>query len=139
MRTLAVILVLFLASCESKQKTIIIPDATDSLIQKSERGLTSAIKINHKSDSVTHVVVIKKVKELKYLNSLLKIYEKELIQTRNTEVKTIYKTDTVYIETKKSFWGKTKTEKSVKSDSTVTQVNNESTDSTIKIDSTTVN
>ena len=43
---------------------------------------------------------------------------KQEVETAKMMVKTVYKIDTVYIETKKNFWGKEKTNTTIKSDST---------------------
>jgi hypothetical protein len=55
---------------------------------------------------------------------------KEVVSTE----KIIYKIDTVYIETKKNFWGKEKTKTSVKSDSSVDMSIDTSVNEALKID-----
>lgn len=104
---------LFIISCtsnniyESNTETL---GKVDSIINQSNEGIADAEIISTKSDSATKVYVIKKVQELKYLNTLKKIQQVSVIE------KIITKTDTVYIETKKNFWGKSKVSKMVSKD-----------------------
>lgn len=104
---------LFIISCtsnnvhESNTETL---DKVDSIINQSNEGIVDAEIIAAKSDSATKIYVIKKVQELKYLNNLKKIKQVSVIE------KIMIKTDTVYIETKKNFWGKSKVSKMISKD-----------------------
>ena len=93
---------------------------TASLLAKSDSAMAKTETSAKKLDSVTEATAKKvtfKVKELtrtitKYQN-IIKVQTKVKVQE-----KVIH--DTVYVETKKSFWGKTKQTVTGKSDSTVT-------------------
>jgi Flp pilus assembly CpaF family ATPase len=130
MKKIILIVSLFVISCNSKLKeTTIKTQAIDSVIQKSQHDLASATIISNKSDSVTKQTVTKVIHNIKFLNKEVEKYKQiELLlkQTVATE-KIVYKIDTVYIETKKNFWGKEKTNTTIKSDSIV----NEKIDTTI--------
>lgn len=101
----------------------------DSIIMQSQQHLGTAEIVQKKSDSITHEVVEKKVKEIHFLQNLIEKYNTE--RTELSKEKIVYKIDTVFIETEKNFWGRKKMKMSVKSDSSVT----ENIDSTIVIDS----
>ena len=103
--------------------------AVDSVLIQSEKHVGTAEVVQKKSDSVTHKVVEKKVKELRFLHKLIEKYNTE--RTELTKERIIYKIDTVFIETEKNFWGKKKMKTSVKSDSSMT----ETVDSIVVIDS----
>lgn len=109
MKVAIVILALLFIKCSSPSpEKIDTPIPVDSIILKSQSGIQQAIETNYKSDSITKEVVYKKVQEMGYLQNLLKVYEQKLNTVKTTEIQTIYKVDTVYIETKKNFWGKEK-------------------------------
>lgn len=138
MKKLLLIITLFLFSCKSQVEEVTVEvTATDSLLEKSKKGLDSAVVINHKSDSAAKKTIIKVIKDVKYLNKVVDQYKQIQALTKETVVteKIIYKIDTVYIETKKNFWGKEKTSTTVKSDSTVKT----SSDSVSKISIDTLN
>jgi hypothetical protein len=124
MKRVILIASLFIISCNSKPKeTIIETQAIDSVIQKSQHDLDSAEIISNKSDSVTKQTVTKVIHNIKLLTKEIERHKQiELLlkQTVATE-KIVYKIDTVYIETKKNFWGKEKTNTTVKSDSLVSE------------------
>ena len=124
MKKIILIVSLFIISCNSKLKeTTIETQAIDSVIQKSQHDLDSATIISNKSDSVTKQTVTKVIHNIKFLNKEVEKYKQiELLlkQTVTTE-KIVYKIDTVYIETKKNFWGKEKTNTTIKSDSVITE------------------
>lgn len=101
----------------------------DSIIMQSEQHLGTAEIVQKKSDSATHKVVEKKVRELHFLQNLIEKYNTE--RTELSVEKVIYRIDTVFIETEKNFWGKKKMKMSVRSDSSIT----ETIDSTLVIDS----
>lgn len=114
MKKLLTILVILFVSCSSKETVKDVPVVLDTLISKSQLSIDSAVKINYKSDSTTKIFVVKKVKEISYLQNLVKAYEQKFNTIKTSEVQTIYKVDTVYIETKKNFWGKSKVSTSKK-------------------------
>jgi 5-methylcytosine-specific restriction endonuclease McrBC regulatory subunit McrC len=121
-QTLA-IAIMFLFSCTNQESEIVIEkaDAVDSLIEQSNKNLDSARIIDHKSDSVTKEQVVKIVKEISYLNHEVEKYKEVLSKQTIATEKIVYKIDTIYIETKKNFWGKEKTNTTVKSDSVITE------------------
>ena len=121
-QTLA-IAIMFLFSCTNQESEIVIEkaDAVDSLIEQSNKNLDSVQIIDHKSDSVTKEQVVKIVKEISYLNHEVEKYKEVLSKQTIATEKIVYKIDTVYIETKKNFWGKEKTNTTVKSDSVITE------------------
>jgi len=121
-QTLA-IAIMFLFSCTNQESEIVIKkaDAVDSLIEQSNKNLDSVQIIDHKSDSVTKEQVVKIVKEISYLNHEVEKYKEVLSKQTIATEKIVYKIDTVYIETKKNFWGKEKTNTTIKSDSVVTE------------------
>ena len=124
MKRVILIASLFIISCTSKPKeTTIETQAIDSVIQKSQHDLDSAEIISNKSDSVTKQTVTKVIHNIKLLTKEIERHKQiELLlkQTVATE-KIVYKIDTVYIETKKNFWGKEKTNTTIKSDSLVSE------------------
>ena len=124
-------LILSFAGCVHDSNTDILDTASvDSILINSKNNLDTAVIVNQKSDSMTKETIIKVVKEIKFLNNEVEKY-KEINLLTSQKVATekiIYRIDTVYIETKKNFWGKEKTSTSVKSDSIV----NEKIDTTIK-------
>jgi hypothetical protein len=121
-QTLA-IAIMFLFSCTNQESEIVIEkaDAVDSLIEQSNKNLDSVQIIDHKSDSVTKEQVVKIVKEISYLNHEVEKYKEVLSKQTIATEKIVYKIDTVYIETKKNFWGKEKTNTTIKSDSVITE------------------
>ncbi len=121
-QTLA-IAIMFLFSCTNQESEVVIEkaDAVDSLIEQSNKNLDSVQIIDHKSDSVTKEQVTKIVKEISYLNTEVEKYKEVLSKQTIATEKIVYKIDTVYIETKKNFWGKEKTNTTIKSDSVVTE------------------
>jgi len=121
-QTLA-IAIMFLFSCTNQESEIVIEkaDAVDSLIEQSNKNLDSVQIIDHKSDSVTKEQVVKIVKEISYLNHEVEKYKEVLSKQTIATEKIVYKIDTVYIETKKNFWGKEKTNTTIKSDSIITE------------------
>ena len=121
-QTLA-IAIMFLFSCTNQESEVVIEkaDAVDSLIEQSNKNLDSVQIIDHKSDSVTKEQVTKIVKEISYLNTEVEKYKEVLSKQTIATEKIVYKIDTVYIETKKNFWGKEKTNTTIKSDSVITE------------------
>ena len=93
----------------------------DSIIIKSSNTIQVSDTVQKKSDIATEKKVIKVVTQIKYLIKSvekLKIEKLELVRELKSSKENV-RVDTVYIETKKNFWGKEKTTINVKSDSTV--------------------
>ena len=116
------------STSEPTEKEYLLTD--DSILIKSQNNLDTAAIVNHKSDSITKENVVKVIRDIKFLTTEVEKY-KEINLLTSQKVATekiIYRVDTIYIETKKNFWGKEKTSTSVKSDSII----NEKIDTTIK-------
>lgn len=131
------VLYTFLIGCstsESLEKEYTL--ASDSILIKNQSNLDTAAIVNHKSDSITKQNVIKVIKEIKFLtNEVEKYKEINLMMSQKVvNEKIIYKIDTVYIETKRNFWGKEKTSTSIKSDSVVNERIDTSLEKSVKID-----
>jgi PleD family two-component response regulator len=93
----------------------------DSIITKSSKTIQVSDTVQKKSDIATEKKVFKVVTQIKYLIKSvekLKIEKLELVRELKSSKENV-RVDTVYIETKKNFWGKEKTTINVKSDSTV--------------------
>ena len=123
MKKIILFTVLFLTSCSQKIDTEVIDDiSTDSVLINSQSNLIQSDSIQKKSDSTTKEQVVKVIRDFQILNNEITKYKTERLTLMNqiqfTTEKVIYRIDTVYIETKKNFWGKEKTQTSVKSDST---------------------
>ena len=123
MKYIFLILSLYLFSCSNSEVEPEIVEV-DSVLLNSEQHLITSDSIQKKSDSTTKAQVIKVIREFKYLTNEVEKFKTERVQLMNvqnlTTEKIIYRIDTVYIETKKNFWGKEKTSTSVKSDSSTT-------------------
>ena len=130
MRKLLFLILFFTACGDSSNTNMVNTSSIDSILINSKNNLDTAIIVNTKSDSVTKETVVKVVKEIKFLtNEVEKYKEINLLTSQKVATeKIIYRVDTIYIETKKNFWGKEKTSTSVKSDSII----NEKIDTTIK-------
>jgi hypothetical protein len=130
---------LIFTGCSSKNEEVLDTIEVDSILLKSQSSLDTAKYISNKSDSVTKESIVKVVKEIKFLtNEVEKYKEINLLTSQKVATeKIIYRVDTIYIETKKNFWGKEKTSTSIKSDSVV----NEKIDTVTKnvIDTTLIN
>lgn len=122
------------STSDSVEKEYVSTD--DSILIKSQSNLDTAAIVNHKSDSITKQNVIKVIKEIKFLtNEVEKYKEINLMMSQKVvNEKIIYKIDTVYIETKRNFWGKEKTSTSIKSDSIVNERIDTSLEKSVKID-----
>lgn len=129
MNRILALAILFLLGCGQKKVEEVYEKAceVDSLIEHSNKNLDTVEIVDHKTDSLTKVKFIEVVKEVKHLNNEVEKY-KEIATKTVTSEKIVYKVDTIYIETKKNFWGKEKTNTTIKSDSTVS----EKIDSTIE-------
>ena len=119
MKKYILLLTLFVFSCNSpsdnQANTEII---MDSVIVKSQQNLQNSDLIQKKSDSVTKYkvsLIIKEVEKYKIERSVI------LNQLKVAKENYIVRIDTVFIETKKNFWGKEKRSVSVKSDTSQTE------------------
>ncbi len=130
MRKLLFLIVFFTACVDSSNTNMMDTSSIDSILINSKNNLDTAIIVNTKSDSITKETIVKVVKEIKFLtNEVEKYKEINLLTSQKVATeKIIYRIDTIYIETKKNFWGKEKTSTSIKSDSII----NEKIDTTIK-------
>ena len=140
MKKSILIIGLFLFSCNNLEKSAVVPVEVDSVLIKSQQNLITSDSIQKKSDSTTKEQVIKVIREFKILTNEVERFKTERVQLMSLQnvstEKVIYKTDTVYIEIEKNFWGKKKTTTSVKSDSSVSQSIDTSVSNEIKIDTT---
>ena len=105
-------------------------EPVDTIILKSQNNIIDVKQVDSTTDKVIETKVIKAVEKIEVLT-------KEIIKVKgeNAKMKVMLKNppvirivDTVYIEKKRNFWGKEKTNITVKSDSTSTE----------SIDSTTI-
>ena len=138
MKRVTLLAILFILSCKNKESEVITeqPSKIDSIIEKSKNNFEAAALVSNKSDSATNKTIYKIIKEIGYLTNEVTNYKKINLMSKevvSTE-KIIYKIDTVYIETKKNFWGKEKTKTSVKSDSSVDMSIDTSVNEALKID-----
>jgi hypothetical protein len=138
MKRITLLAILLILSCKNKESEVITeqPSKVDSIIEKSNNNFQTAVMVNNKSDSATTKTIYKIIKEIGYLTTEVNNYKKINLLTKETvsTEKIIYKIDTVYIETKKNFWGKEKTKTSVKSDSSVDMSIDTSVNESLKID-----
>ena len=124
MRKILPFLFLAFLSCndvETNNSVTPTSDELDSIITKSSITLKVSDTVQKKSDIATEQKVFKVVTQIKYLIKSvekLKIEKLELVRELKSSKENV-RIDTVYIETKKNFWGKEKTTINVKSDSTV--------------------
>lgn len=124
MRKILPFLLLTFISCnnvETNNSVTPINNELDSIIIKSSNTIQVSDTVQKKSDIATEKKVIKVVTQIKYLIKSvekLKIEKLELVRELKSSKENV-RVDTVYIETKKNFWGKEKTTINVKSDSTV--------------------
>jgi hypothetical protein len=115
-------MVFLLVSCGNNENKDIMNDynnSVDSTIINSNNNIKISDTIQRKSDSITTTKVTKVIKEIQYLT---KSVEKLRIERLNLTKELKYskenvRIDTVFIETKKSFWGKEKKTIKTKSDS----------------------
>lgn len=124
MRKILPFLLLTFISCnnvENNNSTTPTNNELDSIITKNSKTLQVSDTVQKKSDIATEKKVFKVVTQIKYLIKSvekLKIEKLELVRELKSSKENV-RIDTVYIETKKNFWGKEKTTINVKSDSTV--------------------
>jgi regulator of replication initiation timing len=123
MKKLLLLSFLFLFSCKNQDKEVITKQMieVDNILESSQKHFDTAVLVYHQSDSTAKEQVVKIVKEISYLNTEVEKYKEVLSKQTIASEKIVYKIDTVYIETKKNFWGKEKTNTTVKSDSVITE------------------
>jgi hypothetical protein len=110
------ILTLLLVGCSSPQLNPKIEnnyEKIDSIVSNSEINIVRSDSVNRENEKSVAQKVEQAVQKIKIL--------KQEIEFAKTTTKTIYRIDTIYIETKKNFWGKEKTDVIVTSDSSVTE------------------
>ena len=123
-KLLLLLSVLFLFSCKSKKYEVVVDEKiieADNVLENSQKHFDTAIVVYQQSDSVAKEKVVQIVKEISYLNVEVEKYKDVLKNRTVASEKIVYKIDTVYIETKKNFWGKEKTNTTIKSDSLITE------------------
>jgi hypothetical protein len=134
MKKLLFALAILSIGCSNEQVSVEVPSTADIALQKSVESVASAHQVSIKSDVATKKQITKVVFKIKYLTNEIVKFKTERLTLINqlSTVKEKVRIDTVYIEKKKNFWGKEKTNTTVKSDSLV----NESVDSitTSKVD-----
>ena len=130
MKKLLFVLAILSIGCSNEQVLVDTPSTADIALQKSAESVASAHQVSVKSDIATKKQITKVVFKIKYLtNEIIKFKTERLtLISQLSTVKEKVRIDTVYIEKKKNFWGKEKTNTTVKSDSLVNE----------KIDSTTI-
>ena len=116
-----------MVSCGNKEDNKIETESivvADSTIVNSKNNIMVSDTVQKKSDSITEVKVVKVIKEIKYLtNTVEKLKIEKLQLSKELKVsKQNVRIDTVFIETKKSFWGKEKKTVKVKSDVSTEEV-----------------
>jgi hypothetical protein len=117
MRILSLLLLLAIG-CSSPQieneKTY---EKIDSIIHNSEVNIIRSDSVNRESEKSVAKKVDQTVHKIEGLKEEVSVLKQE-IEVSKMAVKTVYKIDIIYIETKKNFWGKSKTNTTIISDST---------------------
>ena len=143
MRKLFVIGLLVVMSCTQKSSENTGDFSLDTTLINSEKNLEKSLEIEKKSDSVTKQQVVKIVKEFTVLTKEIEKFKTEklimLNELKLSKENFIVRVDTVYIETKKNFWGKEKSTTKVKSDSTIITSLDTTLSTTEIVDTTTNN
>jgi regulator of replication initiation timing len=123
MKKLLLLPLLFLLGCANGEVYNLEAETieVDTVLENSQKHLDTATLVYHQSDSIAKDQVVKIVKEISYLNTEVEKYKEVLSKQTIATEKIVYKIDTVYIETKKNFWGKEKTNTTIKSDSVITE------------------
>jgi hypothetical protein len=121
MKKIIPLVILLLISCNKKEIKPTLPtNNVDSIISNSSRNIEISNAVQKTSDSATEKKVIKIVKEIQYLTNfveVLKLEKSSLLRELKVSKENV-RVDTVFIETKKNFWGKEKTTINIKTDST---------------------
>ncbi len=134
MKNILLFIVFLLVSCGNKETNNTVNtnvNQADSVILKSIDNVKVCDTIQKQSDSVTQEKVVKVIKDIKYLtNTVEKLKIEKLQLSKELKIsKQNVRVDTVFVETKKSFWDKEKKTITTKSetqnvetiDSTTTQ------------------
>ena len=117
MRILSLLL-LTIIGCSSPQiKNEDSYEKIDSIIHNSEINIIRSDSVNRESEKSVAKKVDQTVNKIEGLKEEVSVLKQE-IEVSRMAVKTVYKVDTIYIETKKNFWGKSKTNTTIISDST---------------------
>ena len=121
MKLKSVLVALAFAGCTSSETTTPVMTRTDSLMIESDSVIAKAECSSKVLDSVTTATAEKVTGNVDELTKTITNYENQIKATIKLKAVERIIRDTVYIETKKSFWGKTKTSLSRKSDSSVSE------------------
>jgi regulator of replication initiation timing len=123
MKQLLLMLSVALFGCGNQEYEVVDEKITeaDNILENSKKHFDTAIIVYNQSDSVAKEQVVKIVKEISYLNTEVEKYKEVLSKQTIATEKIVYKVDTVYVETKKNFWGREKTNTTIKSDSLITE------------------
>jgi len=123
MKKYVTLLLFLLVSCNNPKNDLQFEDIqneSDSVLMKSHEDIQFADTIQKKSDSITQVKVKKVVTQIKFFTTEIEKFKTERILLLNelkvAKENVIIKVDTVFIETKKNFWGKEKTNVNTKSE-----------------------
>jgi hypothetical protein len=113
MKKILLIMFVLLISCSPKESN----KTSDNLVSSSDSVLVNSVNnikvcdtVQRVSDSITQEKVGKVITKIKYLNNTVEKLKIEKLQlSRELKVsKQNVRIDTVFIETRKSFWGKEK-------------------------------
>lgn len=121
MKNILLIMFVLFISCSSKENNKTSDDfvnSSDSVIINSVNNIKELDTIQRVSDSITEEKVVKVITDIKYLTKTVEKLKIEKLQlSKELKVsKQNVRIDTVFIETKKSFWGKEKKTVKIKSD-----------------------
>jgi hypothetical protein len=126
MKRLTLILGLFLFSCNNPEESVVSPVEVDSVLIKSQQNLITSDSVQKKSDSTTKEQVIKVIREFKILTNEVEKFKTERISLINelklSKENIIVRIDTVFVETKKNFWGKEKTSVNTKTETKSSEI-----------------
>lgn len=89
----------------------------DSAIIESQKNLIFLDSTSRSTDSLISQRVYLAMENMSNMKQQIDSFKNDKIKINSVE-KFVYRIDTVYIETKKNFWGREKTSKRIKSDST---------------------
>jgi len=120
MKVTNILITCLLAGCTTNTEAPEVTN-TDSLMAVSDSVMAKAECSSQVLDSVTTVTAEKVTDNVQVLTNAITNYETKIkAATKTITVEKVIR-DTVYIETKKSFWGKTKKSITTTSDSSVDQ------------------
>jgi hypothetical protein len=113
MKKILLIMFVLLISCspkESNKTSDNLVNSSDSVLVNSVNNIKVCDTVQRVSDSITQEKVGKVITKIKYLNNTVEKLKIEKLQlSRELKVsKQNVRIDTVFIETRKSFWGKEK-------------------------------